>query len=73
MKKKYAVHPGEVVSMTDGDIHYINAPTLARLYNLPPGSWFTWPSQGFGHGLGVDDYIHLYPQYDGNYSLDKSE
>lgn len=30
----YVLFPGEVVSETDGDIHYITAPELARLYGV---------------------------------------
>ena len=33
-KPCYILFPGMVVSKADGDVHYIDAPTLARLYGL---------------------------------------
>lgn len=33
---RYVLHPGPIISKNDGDLHYINAPRLARLYGLRP-------------------------------------
>ena len=33
---EYYVVPGYVTSKYDGDIHYIDGPTLIRLYNVDP-------------------------------------
>ena len=62
---RFALHPGNVISKNDGDVHFISAPRLAELYNLPPGSWFSWKSHGLGRER--DNYVHLYPRRDGNY------
>jgi hypothetical protein len=54
----YALHPGEVVSVTDGDIHYISWVQLVRLYGLRPGEYVVW-----GKGMIEGDFEeHLYPQ-----------
>jgi hypothetical protein len=35
IKKKYILIPDYVISRTDGDLHYVDAMQLARLYNVP--------------------------------------
>jgi len=72
-KKRYVLHPGWVWSRTDGDRHFIPAAVLARLYKVPlrecvvhrPGDVFT--------GVGLPkNLVHLYPRYDGDYTLEKN-
>jgi hypothetical protein len=36
VKKKYLIWPDLIESKTDGDIHFINARTLMRLYAVEP-------------------------------------
>lgn len=76
MKPKFVLCPGMVTSKTDGDMHYIGAMQLARLYGVnaceceiyEPAPW--WPPSYYQmaeerhKGL-----IRLDPRYDGNYSL----
>lgn len=64
MKKRYAIHPEYVTSQTDGDRHYIDAQTLVRLYNLKPHEYVVWQDRG----MREEDFIHLYPRQDGNYT-----
>lgn len=33
-QRKYAVYPGSVISEHDGQRHYVDAPTLMRLYRV---------------------------------------
>jgi hypothetical protein len=67
--KKYAVHPGFVISRIDGDKHFINSAQLARLYELDSDEYIVWNEREPRTYLGrrEEDYIHLYPRYDGNY------
>lgn len=60
---KYALHPGHVISKMDGEEHYIGVYQLARLYELDEGEYIVWKTLAYRY----DDYVHLYPRYDGNY------
>ncbi len=55
MKKKYLLVPGMVQSKTDGEWHYIDAPTLANLYHVPLHECIihdnSVPHQGLPSGL----------------------
>ena len=70
-ENKYALHPGYVQSINDGESHFIDANQLSRLYNLRPNTWIVWdirrPETRQGRNQG--DYIHLYPRFDGDYRL----
>lgn len=65
---KYVVLPGDVQSKNDGQIHYIGAGQLMRLYNVDPRECVV-------HRFGdhwfpeYDKLIQLSPRYDGNYTL----
>lgn len=68
MARKYALHPGWVRSKTDGDEHYISTVQLARLYELRPSEYIVWGTASqYSLMYRWDDYIHLYPRYDGDY------
>jgi len=54
----YAIHPGEVVSRNDRQVHYIGFYTLIRLYNVPRGQCVLWDGDKY-RGLIYDDWIHL--------------
>ena len=60
----YAVHPGYVVSITDGQRHFIDARHLVGLYGLRDGEFMVMPDGvPFGRMSGdSEDFIHLYPQ-----------
>ena len=72
---KYVIYPGEVVSESDGEKHFIGAEQLARLYGVDltecmvvddrrkftPASMMSWRKDS---GL-----IHLYTRSDGDYKL----
>ena len=66
--KKYAIHPGYVVSKFDGDEHYITFSQLVILYGLDHRECINW-NEREEITRKRDDYIHLYPKYDGNYKL----
>ena len=61
---RYILHPGKVTSRTDGDIHYISALALAKLYGIEPGKYVVYNRYGYRE---KDGDIHLYPRRDGNY------
>ena len=64
MVKKYALHPGYVISRNDGDEHYIGEWQLQRLYGVQPNECVL-----VGPGVAGEGLIHLRPRYDGNYTL----
>jgi hypothetical protein len=65
--KKYVLHPGRVRSANDDDLHFITAPMLAALYHVPIAECWV---QEADDGMAYPPYaVHLYPRYDGNYSL----
>jgi len=66
--KKYALHAGEVLSKNDDDMHYVSAIELARLYKLKPNEWVEW-GKPYCYGKKYEDYIHLYPRFDGDYNI----
>ncbi len=67
--KRYVLHPGEVISKTDGDIHYISALKLAALYGVDYRLCYvkedSKPISLDRHNW--DEYMHLYPRYKGDY------
>jgi len=71
MSKKYAIHPGQVQSKSDGEIHFISAYQLMDLYGLARSECVIWDTRKPSSyaGLDPDDYVHLYPIYDGDYNL----
>jgi hypothetical protein len=72
MGKKYAIHPGYVISDYDGETHYITVNKLATLYGLKPRQYIVWDDKRPETFVGRNkrDYIHLYPRCDGNYNKD---
>ena len=69
---KYVLCPGEVVSATDGDIHYISAKQLQELYGVNPKDCIFYPDMSDPrnkHWIVPDDAIFLHPREDGNYTL----
>jgi len=61
---KYILHPGELKSKNDGDIHFISFKQLVRLYNLNPTECVAFDRFPY---IELKDAMHLYPRYDGDY------
>lgn len=61
--KKYRLHPG-VVKSSDGDIHRISAPMLAKLWCVPMSECVVSLDGNRRDGL---DLIDLHPREDGQY------
>ncbi len=80
MKKRYLVRPTSVVSMNDGDEHFISAHQLVRLHGVDPRECIfihrgeDWPP-GYGP-LHTEELREaaglklLTPAYRGNYAED---
>lgn len=69
MEKKYALFPGIVISETDGDIHHIDARTLAELYRVNIEECHVVREGSMGYHGFPSNIIELYPRYDGNYGI----
>jgi hypothetical protein len=59
VKLKYLVIPGYVISENDGDLHYIGAPKLMRLYGVDPRECIAAPDD-----LSVGEALRRYPDPD---------
>ena len=69
-ERKYILRPDIVVSENDGQHHWISGHMLAKLYNLPFGTYLVGDVNGHVHGLskeGHNKMIKLGPRYKGNY------
>ena len=74
--KRYALHPGKIESKNDGDHHYVSFLQLVGLYGLNIKECFLWDSESTEMCVGHrwDDFEHhLYPNYNGNYTLPSKE
>ncbi len=68
---RYLLCPGQVMSKTYGQYHYVGANDLARLYGVRMDQCEVRPSSpsarlGWRPKAGL---IALHPRYDGNYTL----
>ena len=64
----YVLHPGRVTSKNDGDVHFISADNIAKLYRLPHGSWRAAAYHSdLERCLVRGDDINLFPRFDGEY------
>jgi hypothetical protein len=66
--KKYLALPGWVHSRTDNDRHYISGKRLIELYGVNPEEVIIANDENL-RGLNPNDYIRLFPRYDGDYKL----
>lgn len=64
---KYLVFPREVESKNDGDYHYISCDMLIHLYGVNPKECKCIRSERDLRGYNTDNYISLYPRYNGDY------
>lgn len=67
MKKKYLVIPGNIFSF-DGDVHYISANVLIKLYGVNKSDCIIANEYNL-RGLKKKDYIILKPSGTGDYEL----
>lgn len=65
--KKYLVFPGTIISKNDGDKHYISARSIMHLYMVRPEDCIVVDSDLKLRGLDQSDFIHLEPNYIGDY------
>lgn len=65
---RYVLHPGFVFSKNDDDRHFIDARTLARLYDVPLKDCVVIDQSQRGYRQHPED-VHLRPDYSGNYEL----
>lgn len=66
----YVLHPGYITSERDGDRHFIDALTLAKLYGVPLRQCLIYDIRRPEKIKGFVDnpnFKHLYPRYNGNY------
>ena len=65
---RFAIHPGSVISASDGQKHYISFDQLVECYGVPRGECVLWDDERPGTYVGrKEDYIHLYPLHGGGY------
>jgi hypothetical protein len=62
----------EVKSKTDGDIHYIGASKLAKLYGVKYSDCIVYNDEIVPSMTHQEwkQYIHLFPKRDGRYNVD---
>lgn len=68
---RFILHPGFIVSASDGQEHYVGARKLSALYGVRLSDCIV-VSPDVGLGLGyrpTPDDVHLYPRVDGDYSV----
>ena len=76
--KKYLIWPGYVRSQHDGQLHYITAPELIRLYGVAPHDCVVMPMEDSAAAANrrkqlasLHNLVPLHPRGDGNYQLPK--
>jgi hypothetical protein len=68
--KKYALLPGPIRSITDGQRHFIGARQLAQLYGVKMSECIGVDRRHSTWGLDRSvEYVLLGPRSDGNYQL----
>lgn len=71
IKTMFMLHPGEIRSRSDGDVHYISARQLIQLYGIHPKMCQIY-KEGWDRGMSPglsEQFVHLYPRYDGEYQV----
>lgn len=64
---KFILHPDHVRSKNDGDLHYIGAAQLARLYGVKMSECLIAGTPEEVHRSPTTEVVHLYPREDGSY------
>lgn len=67
MKKYFVLHPGEEISVSDGDVHYIDERKLCQLYGVHISECYVidYEKPETYRGIDFSDksrLIHLYPK-----------
>lgn len=66
---KYLLCPGYIRSKKDGQVHYVGASDLMRLYNVDPRECVIFHHKAEHNHSRMDSLIKLYPKYNGDYTL----
>lgn len=73
MNFKYVLHPGNVKSTTDGQIHHIGYGQLAELYKVNINKCISADNRGYKYSIKNTEkdkeLIHLYPDGLGKYKI----
>jgi hypothetical protein len=64
MTQRYVLHPGPVTCAKNGQMHFIGASTLARLYGVEMRDCIVFDPDPHNRTEDYSDCIHLHPQYD---------
>lgn len=64
--RKYVLHPREIRSKSDGQIHWVGFMQLIELYGISPRLCID-ASCNTGFCREIDLEINLYPRHDGKY------
>lgn len=67
-RKKYAIHPGYMLSKTDTQRHFVSYNQLVKLYRVSPDECFEW-LEGYSNNGLRSNYVHLYPDFTGKYEV----
>lgn len=67
MNIKYIIHPGNVSSKYDGDVHYISTKQLIKLYKVNPKECLEFCEDS--SICKQKKLIHLFPKYNGDYTI----
>lgn len=65
---RFVVVPGEVISKSDGDRHFISARQLIDLYRVNPAECIVLDRPHADAQRLMESFIVLRPRYDGDYS-----
>jgi len=69
---KYILYPGEVVSMNDGDTHYVSSKNLIWLYDVDPTECVEMSKLSRDTPRNrelLSTLTPLVPKFDGNYKI----
>lgn len=67
---KYVLHGAHIHSKNDSDRHYISAAKLVELYKLDREECILIDLEDNQNKFrGLEDKIHLYPDYNGDYTI----
>lgn len=77
MTVRYLLCPGPVRSRSDGQVHHVSAPELARLYGVAMADCVALPGRPGDRPLrdtllaraARGELVYLHPRYDGDYRL----
>lgn len=63
----YAIYPGTIKSVNDGEWHRITYDMLINLYGVDPAKCFRGDVSASWRGRKEEDYYHLHPSRNGHY------